>query len=47
MEVPPTNRKPSWCRKIMREAEKHATPSSNFIESNKPQRYSGYVALMA
>jgi len=47
MEVPPTKRKPSWCREILREAEKHAAPSGTFRESNRPQRYSSYVALMA
>ena len=47
MEVPPAKRKPAWCREILREAEKHAAPSGTFRESNRPQRFSGYVALMA
>jgi hypothetical protein len=47
MEVPPAKRKPPWCREIPREAEKHATPSGTFKESNTPQRFLGYVALMA
>ena len=47
LEVPPAKRKPAQCREILREAEKHASPSSTFRESNRPQRFSGYVALMA
>ena len=47
MEVPPAKRKLAWCREIPREAEKHVAPSGTFRESNKPQRFSGYVALMA
>jgi hypothetical protein len=31
----------------LREVEKHATPLGTFRESNRPQRYLGYVALMA
>jgi hypothetical protein len=29
------------------EEKKHVAPSSTFKESNRPQRYSGYVALMS
>jgi hypothetical protein len=47
LEVPTAKRKPAWCREILREVEKHAALSGTFRESNRPQRYSGYVALMA
>jgi hypothetical protein len=47
LEVPPAKRKPAWCREILREAKKHAAPSGTFRESNRPQRYSDYVALMS
>jgi hypothetical protein len=47
LEVPPAKRKPAWCREILQEAEKHASPSGTFRESNRPQRYSGYVPFMS
>jgi hypothetical protein len=47
IEVPPAKRKLIWCREILREAKKHVAPLGTFRESNRPQRYSGYVALVA
>jgi hypothetical protein len=35
LEKPPVKRKPTWCREILKEAEKHATPKGTFRESKK------------
>ena len=47
LEAPQTKRRPTWCREIMHEAEKHGAPSGTFRESKRPQRFAGYVAQMA
>jgi hypothetical protein len=44
MEIPPTKRKPAWCREILKEAEKHSAPKGTFRESKKPDKYSGFIA---
>jgi hypothetical protein len=44
LEKPPAKRKPTWCREILKEAEKHATPKGTFRESKKPDKYSGLIA---
>jgi hypothetical protein len=44
LEKTPVKRKPAWCREILKEAEKHATPKGTFRESKKPDKYSGLIA---
>jgi hypothetical protein len=44
MEIPPTKRKPAWCREILKEAEKHSASKGTFRESKKPDKYSGLIA---
>jgi hypothetical protein len=44
LEIPPTKRKPAWCREILKEAEKHSAPKGTFRESKKPDKYSGLIA---
>jgi hypothetical protein len=46
LEKPPVKRKPTWCREILKEAEKHATPKGTFRESKKPDKYSGLIAQL-
>jgi hypothetical protein len=46
LEKPPIKRKPTWCREISKEAEKHATPKGTFRERNKPDKYSGLIAQL-
>lgn len=38
--------RPLWVRNTMQEAEQFAYPRGTFRESKRPQRFSGYVALM-
>jgi hypothetical protein len=40
LEKPSVKNKPAWCQKILKEAEKHATPKGTFRESKKPDNYS-------
>ena len=47
LEAPQTKRRPSWCREIVHEVEKHGAPSGTFRESKRPQRFAGYVAQIA
>jgi hypothetical protein len=46
LEAPPAKRRPAWCREILKEAEKHATPKGTFRESKKPNKYSGLIAQL-
>jgi hypothetical protein len=46
LEKPPAKRKPAWCREILKEAEKHATPKGTFKESKKPNKYLGLIAQL-
>lgn len=39
-------KRPLWARKMIKEAEDHATPKGTFRESKRPKRFSSYVALM-
>jgi hypothetical protein len=44
MEIPPTKRKPTRCREILKEAEKHPAPKGTLRESKKPDKYSRLIA---
>ena len=46
VDEPPTNRKSTWCRDVLRDVEKHGAPMGTSRECKQPDRYSGYVALM-
>jgi hypothetical protein len=46
LEKPPVKRKPTWCREILKEAEKHAAPKGTFRETKKPDKYSGLIAQL-
>jgi hypothetical protein len=46
LEKPPVKRNPAWCREILKEAEKHATPKGTFRESKKPDKYSSLIAQL-
>jgi hypothetical protein len=46
LEKLPAKRKPTWCREILKEAEKHAAPKGTFRESKKPDKYSGLIAQL-
>jgi hypothetical protein len=46
LEKPPVKRKPSWCREILKEAEKHAAPKGTFRESKKPDKYFGLIVQL-
>jgi len=42
------NRKrPGWFRDTIQDASGHTAPRGTFRESKRPQRYSGYTALMS
>jgi hypothetical protein len=38
LEKPLVKRKLAWCREVLMEAEKHATPKGTFKESNNPDK---------
>jgi hypothetical protein len=44
--APKTRKRPTWLESTLQEEEKHKSPSGNFRQSNKPKRFSIYVALM-
>jgi hypothetical protein len=46
LEKPPVKRKPAWCREILKEVEKHATPKGTFRERKKPDKYYGIIAKL-
>jgi hypothetical protein len=46
LEIPPIKRKPTWCREIIKEAEKHSTSKGTFREIKKPDKYSGLIAKL-
>jgi hypothetical protein len=46
LEKPLVKRKPAWCREILKEAEKHATPKGTFRESKKLEKYSGLITQL-
>jgi hypothetical protein len=46
-EVTVTEKRTTWLRNTLQEAEKHAALSGSFIESRKPRKFSSYVALMS
>ena len=37
----------AWARQTLQVAKVHATPCGSFRESKRPQRFSGYFALMS
>jgi hypothetical protein len=43
LKKPPIKRRPAWCREILKEVEKHATPKGTFRESKKPDKYLGLI----
>jgi hypothetical protein len=47
LEKPPVKRKPAWCREILMEAEKHASPKGSFRESKKLDKYSCLIAQLS
>jgi hypothetical protein len=46
LEKLPVKRKPTWCREILKETEKHAVPKSTFKESKKSDKYSALIAQL-
>jgi hypothetical protein len=46
LEKPLIKRKSTWCREILKEAEKHAAPKGTFRESKKPDKYLGLIAQL-
>jgi hypothetical protein len=46
LEKPPIKKKPAWCREILKEAEKLSAPKGTFRESKKPDKYSGFIAML-
>jgi len=40
-------KRPGWFRDTIQDASGHTAPRGNFRESKRPQRYSGYTALMS
>jgi hypothetical protein len=46
LEKFPIKRKPAWCREILKETEKHSAPKGTFIESKKPDKYSGLIVKL-
>jgi hypothetical protein len=46
LEKPLAKRKLAWCREILKEAEKHATPKGTFRESKKPDKFLGLIAQL-
>jgi hypothetical protein len=44
MEIPHTKMKPSWCREILKEVEKHSAPKVTFRERKKLDKYSSLIA---
>jgi hypothetical protein len=46
LEKPLVKRKPTWCREILKETEKHLTPKDTFRESKKPDKYSGLITQL-
>ena len=44
---PPTKRRATWCRDILRDAEKHGAPVGTSRKRMHVDRYSRYVALMS
>ena len=40
-------KRPTWSRQTLQEAERHATPHGTFQESKRPWRYSCYAATMS
>lgn len=46
LKEPQVKRKPTWCKEILQEVEKHGAPADTFRESKRPHKYSGYVTQM-
>jgi hypothetical protein len=46
LEKPLVKRKPAWCREVLKEAKKHATPKGTFRERKKPDIYLGLIAQL-
>ena len=40
-------KRPSWLRDTLEDAEGHMTPRGTFRESKKPSRYQGYLAAIS
>ena len=48
IDAPPSNqRRPSWLRDTLEDAERHISRRGTFRESKKPKRYQGYLAAMS
>jgi hypothetical protein len=46
LEKPLIKKKPTWCRELLKEAEKHAVSKDTFRENKKPDKYSGLIAKL-